>query len=290
MALTVDALRAKLESLNKRGGGGNKGLWKPQDNHQVRVLPLDGEEPYRVAMFHYINNKSIYCPQSTGEHCVICEYAEAMKSWNNPDGSEKPEDVRKKDFEVFKKVQAGTKYYFAIVERERDEKGKLTGKSGDPKWWPVSESNFKKLIEIAVNPELNEMTQEQGGGEGFDVMTNLKVAVDLTVDLKKANNKDGKGNGKQFPVTDIDRTMRLTPLSKDKDEVKKILESIPKFEDAVQPKTVAEVQKFWDEYMSAGGDPDTQTEGLDKTPSNSAEGPATGKQSVDDAITKLLGD
>lgn len=290
MALTIEALRAKLESLNKRGGGGNKGLWKPQNNHQVRALPLGGDEPYRLAMFHWINNKSIYCPQTTGERCVICEAAEALRAWNGPDGEEKPEDVRKADFEVFKKIQAGTKYYLPIVERERDDKGKLTGKMTGPFWWPVSEASFKKLIEIAVKPDLNEMAQENGAGEGFDVLTNPKVAFDLIVDLKKANNKDGKGNGKQFPVTDIDNTIRLTPLSKDKDEVKKLLESIPKFEDVVPPKTPEEVEKFWKDCVADGPEASPQTEGLDKTPSNSAEAPASGKQSVDDAITKLLGD
>ncbi len=291
MALTVESLRQKLEALNKRGGGGNKAVWKPSDNHQVRLLPIEGsEEPYRPAQFHFLNGKSVYCPQTTGDHCAVCEAAEALRAWNDPSGNEKPEAVRKKDFESFRAIQAGTKYFFPMVERERDDKGKLTGKNNGPFWWSVSEFNFKKMIEIAVKPDLNETAQEQGGGEGWDVLSSARLAFDLTVDLKKANNKDGKGNGKQFPATDIDNTIRLTALSKDKDEAKRLLESIPKFEDAVQPKTSEEVAKIWAEYLQAPVAADAPAEGLDKTPSNSAEAPVSGKTSVDEAVKKLLGD
>lgn len=297
MALTVDKLRAKLESLNTRGGGGNKNLWKAQDNHLIRVLPLAGqEEPYRVAQFHYLNNKPVYCPQTSGDHCDICIAAEKFKAWTDETGAQKPDDVRKQDFEVFKKIQAGTKYYFAIVEREREklEKGgfgKVTGKLGSPAWLAISESNFKRMIEMVCKPELNEMHQEQVGeaGGAWDIIVNTKLGLDLTVDLKKAENKDNKGNKKSFPITDIENTIRFVPLLKSADEVAKLLESIPKFEDAIGPKTSEEVRKVWEDYLAAGGPVDVVTDGLDKTPSNNAEMPVTGKQSVDDAITKLLG-
>jgi hypothetical protein len=289
MGMSIEDLRKKLTNLNNRGRDTNKAIWKPKDKHTVRVLPIAGqEEPWRTVFFHYLNGKAVYCPQTEGAHCDICVAAEGLRGWNDADGNEKSEHRRKADWEIFKQIQAGQKAYFPIVEKVKgeDKKEKIEG----PFWWGVSEASLKKIVEICLNEELNELQMGNGGSGGTDILTSVSHGVNLTVDFKKPNNKDNKGNLKSFPLTDIDKGMTIGPISRDKEEVRKLLESIPAFEQAVTRLSSAEVSKIWSEYLATPKDDDKAEGGdVERGPDeNNAEKPAEGKEKVEDAVAKLL--
>jgi hypothetical protein len=120
--MNIEEIKRKLEELGKRGGGekGKKVWWRPTDEHVVRAVPIPGldGEPVITRMQH--KNVSQFAVDCTGEGCPICEFAEKLRAWRDEDGNDKPEEVRKKEFEIFRKIQANPRYFMAVVVRGTD--------------------------------------------------------------------------------------------------------------------------------------------------------------------------
>lgn len=296
MAMTLEQLREKIKSIGSKGGN-RRGIWKPTDFHIIRLLPLKDkpDEPWNTVYSHYVNNKFIYCPRTKGEDCVVCEYADKLKAWKDESGVDKPKAVKNADWELFKKIQAGESHWFAMIERKK-EKDKAETVEG-PFWWRGSKTILEGVLKICSDEGWNEQAVENGGGGVLEILFDERSALDVEVDLKKAKNADGKGNEKSLPITEINERKRFTPISRDRDEVAKILESIPDFDETVKPMTSAEVEKLWAEIIEAGitseekaaaGDSDGTEHGKEPVASNNAEQPVTGKVSVSDAVSKLI--
>jgi hypothetical protein len=302
MAMTREQLLEKIKGLGSKGGR-NKHIWKATDKHVIRLLPLEGkdEEPWHTVGSHYVNNKYIYCVRTRGEDCPVCEFADKLKSFFDDDGNKKPKHVKDADWEIFKKIQAGENHWFAVIERKRDKDKNETIEG--PFWWKTPKTLLGEVLKICADEGWNEQYQEsQGDGTGLmQILFDKAYALDVDVDFQQALNKDGKGNEKQFPITEIKEKKRFTPISKDRDEVTRILEAIPAFDEVVKPMTLDEVNKIWGDIIASGGPTaeDKKNEssdgtevgakgGDDKVDTNSAEEPAGGKENVSDAVQKLL--
>ena len=95
--MNLDQIRARLAGLNTKTTK-RRDLWKPKDKHTIRCLAYPhGDEPFIELGFHYDigNTKVVQCPKHvSGDDCVICEYAEKLKSWNDENGVEVESDPR----------------------------------------------------------------------------------------------------------------------------------------------------------------------------------------------------
>lgn len=289
---TIAEMREKLKKLNeKRGGGGSRSKWFPKDKHVVRLLPVPGQdEPYRVIHFHYLNRKPVYCPLlNAGTECKICQLSETLKEWDD----NQSEADRKRDFKMGCSIEASPKYYHPMVERIIDKETKKVSNSG-PFWWSLSEAVWKEVANIGLKDDVQEMHVEGGSTSDnmWDALTNTRLAFDLDVDLKKANNEDGKGNGKQFNVTDVGPKMRETALSRDPEELAKLLAAVPAFDTVETVLSSDEVDKILEQHLNSDApEAKSKSDGLEKTErveSKNAEVTGTGKKSVEEALKDLL--
>ena len=102
---SITELKARLATLNRKTSKSTD-IWKPKDEHDVRLLEVDNIEPFAERAFHYNigDAMQVLCPKiNFGDECVICDYAESLRSWKDEKGRDKPEKMRKEDFEIFKK-------------------------------------------------------------------------------------------------------------------------------------------------------------------------------------------
>ena len=281
-------IRARLQSLANQTSK-RKDLWKPKDNHLIRLLPYPhGDEPFIELGFHYELGKTraVLCPNyNDGEECPICDFAAKLKSWNDEDGNEKPKSTREADWEIFKKIQVKSRYYVAMVERDVNDDEK--NPDSEPKFWAFGKMIFERLLTLCLNDEMNEAAHSRGTG----VFVDPEGAYDLRIDFKQANNKDGKGNDKRFPVTTVELG-KLAPLklAKTKKKVEEILAKIPNMEEVYPKTSTKEVNKIFMDFVNSGELPEDDSGSGTEYKANSAEKPVEGTQSIDAAFGKLAGE
>lgn len=280
--MNIDEIRAKLAGLSSKTNK-RKDLWKPKDKHVIRCLPYPhGKEPILELGFHYDigDTKVVLCPKfNFGDECVICDYADKLKSWNDEDGKEKLESIRKADFEIFKALQVKERWYIPMIERDSDD--------SEPKFWAFSKTIYEQILKMCLDEEMNEDVTHSGGSL---VLTDPDCAYDITVDFCQANNKDGKGNTKNWASTEIKEKKRPSRLGKTKEEVTALLAKIPPITD-VYPKTSSEeVEKIFNAFVNSGqAEVQVEDEGVEYS-ANNAEKPLVGGQSIDEAFGDLLDD
>ncbi len=77
MALDINALKSKLNSFKRTGGGDrDTAIWKPKEGKTViRIVPWkdNPENPFIELYFHYLGNKTHLSPLSYGNRDPIAE-------------------------------------------------------------------------------------------------------------------------------------------------------------------------------------------------------------------------
>lgn len=283
--MNIEEIKARLSGLAQQTKK-RKDIWKPKDKHIVRLIQYPhGADPFVELGFHYeIQPGGVLCPkQNFGEECVICEFAEKLRAWKDEDGNDKPESVRKKDFEFWKLISVKPVWFVAMIERDKDG-----GIADGPKFWRLSKSAYERLLGMCVDPKLNKAVAPSGG-EGTDVLFNADAAFDLEVNFKQALNKDGKGNQKNFPVTDIELAELVpTKLHDSKKKVKELVEGVQNMKDVYPEVSSAEVKKMFVKFLNSQSETDAGTEnsGVEYKP-NSAEKPVEGGLSIEEAFGDL---
>lgn len=279
MAMDINAIRAKLRVMEE--GKPKTKKWKPKDEHTVRCLPLPGEEDLAfIIKWHYgvDGGRQMACPSTWGEDCDFCDLATFLKSWKDEKGRDKPESVRKRDWEWFKKVDAAVKHYVPMVEREKGS-DKLSG----PFLWEMTPKTYTSVFKVCANDDRNDGHPDGGG---LRVLTSLEHGVDLTVTLKK---KGEKGNQTTFDLTDVEPRLKPSALIKgDLAAAKALLTKIPTADDIAKPVSTEEAAKVFAIWKGAMDDApaDTSSSGVEHG-SNNAEKPAKGGGSVDETVAKL---
>jgi hypothetical protein len=293
--MDLASLREKLANMNRRGSKGND-LWKPKDEHVVRLLPPDeGQELFQELSFHYdIGDATIPCPRANnGEECEICDFADTLKSRTYADGAKKPDNINKEDFELFKKIQSKSRCFTKMAERVEGQP--LTGK-----WWSLTPKQAQQALEVCADGDrLAEVGIDKDDGEGaLKTLYDTKKAYDLQVSLAQPGKK---GNNQTFPLVSIKGKIRATPLAKTDAEIEEVLKSTRKLSEVYPKMPAAEVTRLFKKFV-AGGAPadaaDAKPEGTkyaakeapkSAKPTNSQENAKlAGTRSIDDAFDDLL--
>jgi hypothetical protein len=285
--MNINDLKARLSTLNRKTQKQND-IWKPKDEHDVRLLPAPkGEDPFVERAFHWNigDAVSILCPKvNFGEECAICDYADFMKSWKDEKGNDKPEKIRKADFEVFKKVQAQNKVFVRVVERTAEG-------ISEPKWWGLTQNQATQILDVCTDADrLQACDLDPGDPEkALDAVFSTKKAFDLHVSFAKPGEK---GNTKSFTSITIKPKFKVSALTGDAKKDAAILEGIKPISEVYPRIPSNEVELALKKFIAGGGDeakPEPK-DGEEKYPTNSKEdAKKVGKRSVEDAFSELAG-
>lgn len=277
--MNLDAIRAKLKGLEE--GKPKSKRWKPTDEHTVRALPLPGEEDVALTIkWHYgvDAGRQMYCPGTHGDACPFCDLAKKLKSWKDDKGRDKPEHVRKMDWEWFKKVDAAVKHYIPIVVRKKDS----TDVEG-PFLWELTPKTYQAVLKVCANDDWNDGHPEGGG---LRVLTSLMHGLDLVVTLKKKNEK---GNNTSYDLTEVEERKKFSAIFKgDKAAAESLLSRIPPVSDVAKPISTEEAEKVFASWKGSMSDApaDTASAGVEYS-GNSGERAAQGGATVDETVAKL---
>lgn len=283
--MNINELKARLATLNRKTNKPND-IWKPKDEHDVRLLPAPkGEDPFVERAFHYNIGDAvqILCPKvNFGEDCAICDYADFMKSWKDENGKDKPERIRKADFEVFKKVQAVSKAFVRVVER-------VEGGVSDPKWWGLTQNQATQILNVCTDPEwLQACDVDPADPEkALDAVLAPKKAFDLHVSFAKPGEK---GNSKTFTQITIKPKRNPSALTGNSGKDAELIAKIKPIDEVFPKASASEVELALKKFVAGGGDEAKPEAAADeeKYAANSKEdAKKVGKRSVTEAFEDL---
>lgn len=288
---TIAELKSRLEQLNRRGGGKANDIWKPKDEHDIRLLPYPhGDDIFVTLHFHYElgDVRQILCPKMNfDEECPICDFCEQLRSWKNKDGGDKPESERKMDWEIFKKIQAKARVFVPVVERGKESEG--------PKFWgitgPQSTELLKECLDADRMAECDVDPQEQDAKKVLQVLTNPDKAYDVHVSYAKPGEK---GNAKGWAQISFKAKIKPSKLAADPKARQEIVSKIKKMSDVYPAVPATEVKTIFKKFVgsntadTAGPKPEG---GNEKYGTNSSENAAgKGGRSIDDAFGDMIDD
>lgn len=285
MAMNLNDLKNKLNQLNRKTSKGDD-VWKPRDEHQVRLIadPRHQDDPLIAVFFHNDigENQPIVCPKMNSggeEECAVCDFADKLKAWKDPDGNDKPEAIRKQDFNVFKKIQAKPRMFVPMIERGRD------GKPDSEKamWWGLTKAQADQVLEVCDG---DRVAESGFGDEALRVLFDTKKGYDLMVSYAKPGDK---GNTTDFTQITIKGKIRSSPLAKDEATAKRLSESVRDLKEIYPPVSSAEVERILKKFVGSNSEEAKPTDGLkyeNKTKqTNSGENAKlSGTRSLDEAF------
>lgn len=219
MALDMAKMRAKLTEL-ENGGKVKKDniFWKPVEGDQeVRFVPTDDGDPFKVFHFHYNLGESarggVLCPQRNyGDNCPVCDFA--SKLWQ-----EGTEDSKK----MAKNLFVRQRFFSPVIVRGEEHEG--------VKIWGYGKTIYETLLGLVLNPDYGDITDVDNG-----------VDFTLTYTLPKT-----KG---AFPQTNLVAKRKSSPLLKSKAEVAELLTNVPDIETLFSRKSSSEVQAILESYLN----------------------------------------
>lgn len=269
--MDTSKLAQRLSRLQERRGGGNNIFFKAPDDGSMAVIRMvpyphnENNEPFIEVGWHYRVGgfNSLVCPRETfGDPCPICDLAEEIKSMGGKD-----------NWQIFKKLSAKLRYYSPVLVRGKEDEG--------VKLWGYGTTIYEGLLEKFVDPDWGDLSHPATGRD-------IKV---WTIP------KGSKGNDTDFAKPKMDVSPSQTKLLAKKDDIIKLLESVPNvFGDdskVFATKDYAELKEIVSKMASTEEDEETETSssndyfdsGSDDTASESK-----GSSSVSDELDSLLGD
>lgn len=248
MAVNLDRLRAKLESLNNPGKRGESNLWKPPqkdgEKRQIRLVAYPfSEDPFVELFFHYGIGKdgkgSILCPNKNGgDHCPICEMGRGL--WQSEDARDK---------EMAKLCLPTQRYYALVTDR------------GDPnaswKYWGFGITVYKKFLETLLNPRLSHMMNNDSG-------------IDCIVSTAM-----GK---KKFRETTVELCNSDTPLFKDPEKIKAFMASVKPITEIFKPTTAEDIEKALNDWLNSTPSENPEAESSETTRGGGVKEEKTSKE------------
>ena len=216
MGINLDKMRAKLASLQSKGGNNN--FWKPQDGEQtIRIVPTSDGDPFKDYWFHYNlgkNNGFLSPKKNFGENDPLDDFIRNLFNEGTEDS-----------IKMAKNLMARQRFFAPVLVRGEEDKG--------VRIWGFGKMAYQQLLELVLNPDYGDITDTEEG-------------TDLTI-------KYGKPPGATFPVTTITPRRRTSPLCDEavggSEKCAELLESIPEFETLFERKTPEEVGAMLDEWL-----------------------------------------
>lgn len=192
MAINLEAIRKKLQAIS---GESYVKYWKPKGESIVRALPWkeDAEgTPIKEKWFYFFEGQqSILAPYQYGKKDPINDFIRKIQMSQDPD-----------DKKIVKMLKPKMQAYLPIIVRGEEAEGVVL--------WKFGTIVYQRLLSFFLNKDIGNFLDPY---EGFD----LEV-------------KSKKTPGKKFTDTIVDAVRRPSLLVPNKDNISKLLESVPPFE------------------------------------------------------------
>ena len=237
MAIDLEAIRRKLGELS---GKNNKQGWKPEEGKEytVRLLafPRNDGQPFIDRHYYYGigNSPGILAPFQFGKPDPIKE----LRSKLYDEGSAASKDLAKT-------VAPKMRTFAPVIVRGEEDKG--------VRIWSFGKMVYQDILNLMLDEDYGDITDPL---EGRDI----RVSV-------------SKLPGKQFADTKISPRAKVEPLSRDRDQAKKWLDSIPEVDTAANLKSYDEIEKLVNDWINGGSsNSDTGTSRGGDSRSNGSNG------------------
>jgi len=220
MAINMDKMRAKMEALQSKGGGGGDGVfWKPQEGSQdIRIVPTPDGDPFKEYYFHYNlgKNPGFLSPyRMYGVDDPLNSFVRSLFR-----------DGTKESRKIALDLMAKQRFFAPVIVRGEEEKG--------VRIWGFGKKAYEQLLGLILNPEYGDITDVDQG-------------IDITL-------KYGKSEGDRFPSTTLTPRRRSSSLCPDNiggsKKCTEWLDNIPDYEKEFSKKTVEEIQVMLDEWLA----------------------------------------
>jgi hypothetical protein len=214
MALNLDAIKAKLNQLNKTDDKKNQ-TWKPEEGKtRIRIVPYvhRKDNPFIELYFHYdIAKRSMLSPISFGNADPIVEFAEKLKKTGDKD-----------EWLMGRKIEPKMRTYVPVIVRGKENEG--------VKFWGFGKQIYTELLSIVSDEDYGDIT---------DLMSGRDIDVEFTPAATKG----------EFPKTSIRVKPNAHPATDDKAIAEKILNQ-PVITDIFPEPTYDELEKALTEWMN----------------------------------------
>jgi hypothetical protein len=257
MALNLDAIKAKLNQLNKTDDKKNN-VWKPEAGKtRVRIVPYvhRKENPFLELYFHYdISKRSMLSPITFGNADPIVGFADKLKKTGD-----------KEDWLMGRKIEPKMRTYVPVIIRGKESEG--------VKFWGFGKTIYTELLSIISDPDYGDIT---------DLMNGRDIDVEFT-----------PAEGGAYPKTTIRVKPNTQPATDDKSIAEKIMNQ-PQITDLFPEPTYDELEaalKDWMNPENADSDVEESDEEDDAptTPAPKANKPAATKvENVSEAFNDLF--
>ena len=224
MAIDFDAIRKKLNTLS----GQNKKstiMWRPEEgkDYNIRIVPIpnnDGQ-PFVDRWYYYgiggEKASAILAPYQFQKKDPIQDLINKLRE----DGSDASKDLAKK---LYPKMRT----YAAVIVRGEEEKG--------VRLWSFGKMIYQDLLRLMLDEDYGDITDPETGRD-------LKVST-------------SKQPGKQFADTKFTPRATQTPLSKDQNQAKQWLTTVPNIDDYESLTATEEIEKRVNDWLAGGSSSD----------------------------------
>lgn len=252
MSLDLNAIKAKLNQLNKTDERKNN-LFKPQPGKQrVRIVPYvhRKDNPFLEMYFHYdIAKRSMLSPVTFGNADPVVEFAEKLKKTGDKD-----------DWVMGRKIEPKMRTYVPVIVRGKESEG--------VKFWGFGKTIYAELLSIISDPDYGDIT---------DLMNGRDIDVEFT---------PAEAQG-QYPKTTIRVKPNTSAATEDKDIAASIMNQ-PKITDIFPEPTYDELETALQEWMNPeNADADVQAT-TTETKTTEVKETVESKTNVADAFNDLF--
>jgi len=258
MALDIQKMKAKLDSLNGKGSSnGGTNTWKIEDGeHTIRIVPTADGDPFKDLWFHYgVGGQNFLCPKKNfSDGCPACDFASQL--WR--EGTAKDD---KESLKMAKDMFPRQRFMSPVLVRGEESKGVQV--------WAYGKRAYETLIGLVLNPEYGDITDPEDG-------------LDLVLHY-------GKPPGVAFPETKITPRRKASPLCDPTyggpEKCKQILDSVPDLSTIYKRVSTQEVQKILDGALSSDESAESNSREISRGSNTTSKKVATNKaSSVDEAF------
>jgi hypothetical protein len=263
--MNLDAIKKKLESMQKTSNGGsnnnssNVKRFKPTIGKQtVRVVPFkyNKEFPFTEMKFYYgIGSKKVIAsPLNWGEKDPIAEFAKQLRGTND-----------KENWRLAKKLDPKTRIYAPVIIRGEESEG--------VQLWEFGKEIYEAFLQMAADEEV---------GDFSDIMSGRDIKL-VTV--------GPESTGTAYNKTTIAPSMKTSALSEDSKLIEKWLEEQENPKDMYKPlpfDTIKQALQEWlspeeeeEEFIAADGKLEVEVKEEPKSNYSLSTKPAAKKSKVD---------
>jgi hypothetical protein len=271
--MNLDAIKKKLESMQKTSNGGsnnnssNVKRFKPTIGKQtVRVVPFkfNKEFPFTEMKFYYgIGSKKVIAsPLNWGEKDPIAEFAKQLRGTND-----------KENWRLAKKLDPKTRIFAPVIVRGDESEG--------VQLWEFGKEIYEAFLQMAADEEV---------GDFSDIMSGRDIKL-VTV--------GPESTGTAYNKTTIAPSMKTSALSEDSKLIEKWLEEQENPKDMYKPlpfDTIKQALQEWlspeeeeEEFIAADGKLEIEVKEEPKSNYSLSTKPAA-KKSKADAFDDLFDD